>query len=366
MNKDIAKIDHTLYMAAMALALGGLIMIYSGSSALAYQNYNDGAYFFKRQLIWLAMGTVLGVMFYRMEIEKMKKYITPLLMGSIVLLLATHIHGLGHRVGGAARWLKLGPFSFQPFEAVKLFYVLYCAYILSGEKMDINAKLIKVTFVTGVIGAGLIWQRDLGGAAIIMAIFLAMVLIAGVDLKYFLIFIPIIVFGIIYFIKVEPYRLKRWFTYLNPWQDPLGAGWQTIQSLIAIGSGGQLGVGIFESQQKFYYLPTPHTDFVFSIIGEELGLWGALLVLVAFFFILQRGFYIALNAREHFLKYLSAGLTLMIIVQALVNIYVATGLLPPKGTTLPFLSFGGSSLIANVIAIGILLSISKRVSGART
>jgi cell division protein FtsW len=198
-----------------------------------------------------------------------------------------------------------------------------------------------------------------------MAIFLAMVLIAGVDLKYFLVFIPVIALGIVYFIKVEPYRLKRWFTYLDPWQDALGAGWQTIQSLIAIGSGGPLGVGIFESQQKYYYLPTPHTDFIFSIIGEELGLWGGLLVLAAFFIILQRGFYIALNAKTHFLKYLASGLTLMIIVQALVNIYVATGLLPPKGTTLPFLSFGGSSLIANVIAVAILLSISRNLSGAK-
>ncbi len=365
MNRDFEKTDHTLFKAAMALTLGGLIMIYSGSSVLAYEGYGDGSYFFKRQFIWLILGLVAGFAFYKIEPENMKKYITPVLFASIALLFAVHIGGLGHKAGGATRWLRLGPFVFQPYEAVKLLYVFYLAHVFASDKINMGQKITRAGIVTAVIGAALIGQRDLGGAAIIMAIFLSMLLVAGVDLKYFLFFIPVMAGGLVYFIKAEPYRLKRIFTYLNPWQDPLGAGWQTIQSLIAIGSGGPLGVGVFESQQKFYYLPMPHTDYIFSIIGEELGLWGGLLVIIGFFFILQRGVYIALHTTDLFLKYLAAGATFMIVIQALVNVYVATGMLPPKGTTLPFLSFGGSSLIANMIAVAILLSISKRLRGSR-
>jgi cell division protein FtsW len=305
------------------------------------------------------------VFFYRTETEKIKQYITPLLIGSVVLLFAVHFPGLGRKVGGAVRWIKLGPVSFQPFEAVKLFYVLYLAFVFGSEKLDSKIKLTRAVIATAVIGAGLIWQRDLGGAAIIGLLFLGMIIVAGFDLKYLLFFVPVLLAGLAYFIKVEPYRLKRVFTFLDPWSDPLGAGWQTIQSLIAIGSGGPLGVGLFESQQKFYYLPTPHTDYIFAIIGEELGLWGAVLVVVAFFFILQRGFYIALHVNELFLKYLAAGATMMVVIQALANMYVATGMMPPKGTTLPFLSFGGSSLIVNIVAVAILLAVSKRLRGSR-
>jgi cell division protein FtsW len=364
-NKELSKVDNPLFISAVLLTLGGLIMIYSGSSVLAYESYSDGAFFFKRQFMWLVLGLAAGIFFYRTEPEKIKQFITPLLIGSIILLFAVHFPGLGRRVGGAIRWIKIGPFSFQPFEAVKLFYILYLAFVFASDKLDSKIKLTRAVIVTAVIGAGLIWQRDLGGAAIIALLFLGMIVVGGFDLKYLLFFVPVLFAGLVYFIKVEPYRLKRILTFLDPWQDPLGAGWQTIQSLIAIGSGGPLGVGIFESQQKFYYLPTPHTDYIFAIIGEELGLWGALLVIVGFFFILQRGLYIALHVNEVFLKYTAAGATMMIVMQALANVYVATGLMPPKGTTLPFLSFGGSSLIVNIAAVALLLSISKRLRGGR-
>jgi cell division protein FtsW len=365
MNKDLAKVDNPLFVAAMALTLGGLIMIYSGSSVLAYQNYGDGSYFFKRQLLWLIIALVLGVAAFKLPLDMVREHINKFLIAAIVLLFAVHLPGLGHRVAGGLRWIRIGPFSFQPFEAAKLAYVIYLAKVFAAEKAAMKAKIARVCFITALIGGALIWQRDLGGAAIIMAVFLCMLLVAGVDLRYFLVFVPVIVLGVIYFIKVEPYRIIRILAYLNPWKDPLGAGWQTTQSLIAIGSGGPLGVGIFESQQKYNYLPTPHTDYIFAIIGEELGLWGGLLVLVGFFFILQRGTYVALHTNDLFPKYLAAGLTLMIILQALANICVATGIMPPKGTTLPFLSFGGTSLMVNIMAVGILLSISRRLPGSR-
>lgn len=365
MNRELAKIDNPLFISAVTLTLAGLLMIYSGSSVLAYESYGDGAYFFKRQIMWLLLGLAAGVFFYRADTDKLKKYIVPFLIISVAMVFAVHFPGLGRKAGGAVRWLKVGPFSFQPFEAVKLFYILYLAYIFASEKLAQEVKVTRAIIATVIIGAGLIWQRDLGGAAIISVLFLGMFIVGGLDLRMLLVLVPGIAGGVIYFIMAEPYRRERWLIFLDPWKDPLGAGWQVIQSLTAIGSGGPLGVGIFESQQKFYYLPTPHTDYIFSIIGEELGLWGGLLVLVAFFFILQRGIYIALHSNDLFTKYTAAGMTLMITVQALANIYVATGMMPAKGTTLPFLSAGGSSLIVNVIAVAILLSISKRLKGGR-
>jgi cell division protein FtsW len=226
-------------------------------------------------------------------------------------------------------------------------------------------KYFVATIITFIIIAGLIKQKDLGGAVIISMLFLSMSFIAGVKIIYFIILFLTGVFTTAYFIVIEPYRLKRLFMFLNPWQDYYGAGWQIIQSLIAIGSGGLLGNGLFQSQQKFYYLPATHTDYIFSIIGEELGVWGCILILVGFYFILQRGIYISYIAKDKFLKYLSAGLTLMIIIQALINIFVVTGMLPPKGTTLPFFSFGGTALISNIIAVSIILSISKEINGSR-
>jgi len=360
-NSKISKADGPLLVSAFALTLGGLIMIYSGSSVIAYGEFADSAYYFKKQLIWATAGLIAGLYIYVYGADKIRRFIPALLAAALFLMFAVHFPGLGRRAGGAVRWLKAGPVTFQPFEFLKLCYVLYLALIFSSEKLPDSVKLTRGMIITAISLAALVWQKDLGGAVIIAVLFLFMLVVAGFNLKYLLMFIPVMAAGFVYFIKAEPYRVKRIFTFLDPWQDPLGAGWQTIQSLIAIGSGGIFGVGFFESQQKFYYLPTPHTDYIFSIIGEELGLWGSLLVLIGFFFILQRGIFIALNTRDTFLKYAAAGATFMIVVQALANMYVATGLMPPKGTTLPFMSAGGSSLIVNIAAIAILLSISRRM-----
>jgi len=358
------NIDNVLFITSLVFILAGLIMIYSSSAVMAIENYKDSAYFFKRQLLWLFIGVILGLLFFKLNKEKLKKIIFPLIVFGILMLFAVHIPGFGRKANGAIRWLKIGPLpAFQPYEIVKLLYVIYLAYLFSKSNQTVNSKIIMSTIITLLIIVALIKQRDLGGAVIISILFLCMAFVLGVNLFYFFI---LFIFGIastIYFILIEPYRLKRLLIILNPWQDYYGSGWQIIQSLIAIGSGGLFGNGLFQSQQKFYYLPEVHTDYIFSIIGEELGTFGCILILIGFYFILQRGVFISISVKDAFLKYLAAGLTFMIIVQAIINIFVVTGILPPKGTTLPFISFGGSALITNIIAVGILLSISRDLHG---
>lgn len=360
------NIDNILFITTIIFILTGLIMIYSSSTVLAIGAYEDGAYFFKRQLLSFIIGCAIGYIFYKINKEDLKKLIIPLLILSILMLFAVHVQDFGRKAYGATRWLKIGPLpSFQPFEIAKLFYILYLAYLFSRDNMPPIRKLFIATIITLIIVAGLIKQKDLGGAVIISMLFLSMTFVAGVKIIYFIILFLAGISATTYFIIIEPYRMKRLFMFLNPWQDYYGAGWQIIQSLIAIGSGGFLGNGLFQSQQKFYYLPATHTDYIFSIIGEELGTWGCILILVGFYFILQRGIYISVTVKDNFLKYLAVGLTFMIVIQALTNIFVAIGMLPPKGTTLPFISFGGTSLISNIIAIAIILSISREVNGGR-
>ncbi|HDQ25703.1 MAG TPA: putative lipid II flippase FtsW [bacterium] len=365
MNKSFEKIDFTLFTAVFAAVLLGLLTVYSSSAVFAYEEFGDGAHYFKRQIMWALLGAVGAVFLFKLGPEKMRRYALPMLVMSVILLFAVHVPGFGRKAGGAVRWLKMGPFSFQPFEFVKFFYVFYLAAVLSADKQGIIKKGGQIILMTLLVSVGLILQRDFGGMAIITMLLLVMLFVSG---------IPIYVFGglaaaaagvFAFLIKIEPYRLKRVLSFLNPWDDYYGAGWQTIQSLIAIGSGGPLGVGFTQSQQKFYYLPAPHTDYIYSIIGEEWGLIGALAVLAVFYVILQRGVYIALHTEDRFLKFTAYGMTFMIVVQALINMFVAAGLLPPKGTTLPFLSSGGSSLIVNLAAIALLLSISRKLKGDR-
>lgn len=360
------NIDNILFITTIIFILTGLIMIYSSSTVFAIDAFKDGSYFFKRQLLWLIIGCTIGYIFYKIDKEDLKKLIIPLLILSVLMLFAVHVPGFGRKANGATRWLKIGPLpSFQPFEIVKLFYILYLAYLFSKDNISTIRKHFIATIITLIIIVGLIKQKDLGGAVIISMLFLSMAFVSGVKIIYFIILFLMGVFATAYFIMIEPYRLKRLFIFLNPWQDYYGAGWQIIQSLIAIGSGGLFGNGLFQSQQKFYYLPATHTDYIFSIIGEELGTWGCILILVGFYFILQRGIYISITVRDNFLKYLAVGLTFMIIIQAMINIFVVIGMLPPKGTTLPFISFGGTALMSNIIAIAIILSISREVSGGK-
>ena len=262
-----------------------------------------------------------------------------------------------------SRWFNLGPLSFQPFELVKIFYVIYLAEIFSTESFTVLKRFIRTAMVTGIIILGLIFQKDLGAVMIIVSIYLAILIIVGSYGKMLIGLLPVLVMLVVALIKFEPFRLKRFMAFLDPWKDPLGSGYQSIQSFIAVGSGGIFGVGFSNSQQKFLFLPTPHTDYIFSVVAEELGLIGSVILLSGFFMVLSRGVFIAINVQDKFNKFLALGLTLIIITQVCMNVAVSIGLMPTKGTTLPFISYGGSSLMVACVAMGMLLSVSKLAYG---
>ncbi|MCE5301358.1 MAG: putative lipid II flippase FtsW [Spirochaetia bacterium] len=364
-TKTFDRADYLLFLNCLVMTLFGFLMIYSASSVLAYDEHGDGAFYFKRQVVWAMLGTAAGWALYKLDSGAMKKWVLPALVISIVLMYAVHIPGLGHRVNGATRWLRLGSLSFQPAEMTKLFYVIYVAKVFADDGLPWTKKMIRTGSITAIVWAGLIFQKDLGGAVIVALIYMGLLIIAGLPL-----WIPAMLFvagiaGVAFLIKFESYRMRRLLAFLNPWADPQGAGWQIIQSLTAVGSGGLFGLGYTNSRQKFLYLPEPHTDYIFSIIAEEWGMLGALFVIAMVAVILWRGMFIAINSRDNFNKLMASGLTLMLVIQAFINIGVSLGVLPSKGTTLPFISAGGSSLLVSCCALGLLLASSRLAYGGR-
>ncbi len=359
-----AHIDSVLLYDVVALTCIGFLMIWSAGSVYSIQNYHDSLYLVKKQVMWMALSVAAAFWFFKMDRARLEKMIWPGLIIAIVLLFAVHIPGLSHKVGGAKRWLQLGPLSFQPFEMVKVFYVLYMASLFSNETFEKTRKVFRGTMVTGIVCLGLILQKDLGGTVIIGLLYFAFMIMGGVSLVFLGGLLGMAVAGVGVLVKAEPYRMARMLSFMDPWKDPLGVGYQVVQSLIAVGSGGPLGVGFSNSQQKFLYLPALHTDYIFAIIGEELGLWGTTLVLALFITLLVRGAFIAINVKDNFLKYMAAGLTFMITVQASMNMAVALGLMPSKGTTLPFISSGGTALLFTSVAVALLLSASKAAYGS--
>ncbi|MEI7542051.1 MAG: putative lipid II flippase FtsW [bacterium] len=357
------RMDYTLLITCVGLTLFGILMVYSASPVAAYGKYGDSAFFVKKQIVWAVLALIAGFVFYKRKTVDIKKMMMPGLVTSIILLFAVHIPHLGHKVGGATRWFNLGPLSFQPFELVKIFYVIYLAEIFSTESFTVLKRFIRTAMVTGIIILGLIFQKDLGAVMIIVSIYLAILIIVGSYGKMLIGLLPVLVMLVVALIKFEPFRLKRFMAFLDPWKDPLGSGYQSIQSFIAVGSGGIFGVGFSNSQQKFLFLPTPHTDYIFSVVAEELGLIGSVILLSGFFMVLSRGVFIAINVQDKFNKFLALGLTLIIITQVCMNVAVSIGLMPTKGTTLPFISYGGSSLMVACVAMGMLLSVSKLAYG---
>lgn len=364
MNREIDKIDHVLFGAFVILTFFGFAMVWSASQVVAIERYDDSAYYFKRQMLWGVIAFACAFALYRADEALLDRLIIPVFTVSVVLLFVVHIPGLGVKISGATRWLKLGPLpAVQPFEFAKVMFVLFAAKVASDAALTSFSKFLRLTIVTAIVGAGLVLQRDFGGTMIIAALYLVFIMLSGVPGYMFAFLVPVIGVAAAVLVKAEPYRMKRIFAFLDPWADYFASGWQTIQSLIAIGTGGIFGVGFAQSQQKFFYLPTPHTDYIFSIIGEEWGLLGAGLVLVLFGVILWRGMFIALHVNNKFHKALAAGMTVMLLTQALVHMGVTTGMLPAKGTTLPFISSGGSALVSAFVAAALLLMISKRVGG---
>jgi cell division protein FtsW len=297
---------------------------------------------------------------YNVRPSFLKKIAVPLLIVSFVLLILVFLPVIGVHAGGAKRWIRLWPSTFQPSEFVKLSMVIFLARYLSSPDYITGSFTSFIKPISIMIGfqAIMLMQPDFGSAMSLAFLTLAMLFLSGIRLRY-LFSLSLLAMPVLYTLIMEPYRLRRVTSFLDPWKDPQGSGFQLVQSFIAFGSGGITGVGIGGSKQKLSYLPESHTDFIFSIIGEEFGFIGVSIIIALFLLIFIRGISIANKTKDRFAYYLAVGLSLMISLQALINFAVATGLVPTKGLPLPFISYGGSSLLVNLAAIGILLNISR-------
>lgn len=354
-------VDTTLLLLTVALTCIGVVMVYSSSSIMAAQRFNDGFYFLKRQLAstLIGFGLMAGATYF--NYQNWRKLAVLTLLGSIVLLAMLFIPGLGVRVGGALRWLRFPGLTLQPAELVKLGLVLYLAHSLTRKKEKVRSLTkgyLPYMIVLAVLLGLLLKQPDLGSAMIIAGVALSMLIVAGVR-WYYIATTVLASLPVLYFLIMQvDYRRRRIMAFLDPWEDPFDTGFQIIQSLVAFGKGGVLGQGLGIGEQKLFYLPEAHTDFIFAVIGEELGLIGVLVVAALFLLLVLCGIRIALQCREPFGRNLAFGLSLLLGLEAFVNLAVCMGLLPTKGLALPFISFGGTSLVVCLIAVGILLNIS--------
>jgi cell division protein FtsW len=294
----------------------------------------------------------------------LKQLAYPILILSIFSLIAVLIPGVGHRAGGAVRWLKIQSLSFQPSEFAKLGLVIFLAYFLAKKEVKIQSfsfGFLPTLLLSGLVIVLVIKEPDLGSALFLTAMVFLLLFISGARVSYIIGAFTLATTVVYYFLTQVEYVSKRWLSFLQHWEAPARAHFQINQSYLSFGSGGLFGLGLGEGRQKLFFLPAPHTDFIFSIIGEELGLVGAMVVVLLFFILMLRGFQIGLSLQDRFGIYLALGITLMISLQAIVNMGVVLGLLPTKGLVLPFISYGGSSLVANLMGVGILLHLSSHM-----
>jgi cell division protein FtsW len=364
------QFDLGLLVAAGALASLGVIMVASSSIAIADGQHVGPFYYVTRHVVFLALGIGLGAAVARIELDWFERNAFVLLLLAIILLLLVFVPGLGLRINGARRWIRLGIAGFQSVEAVKLMFVVYLASYLVRHRENVHARLlsvIKPLCVAAILVVLLLMQPDFGSAALIIATSIGMVWLGGARLRnLFYLAIPVMP-AIAWAAMTSDYRVKRLTSFLNPWEHPFDQGFQLTQALIAIGRGEWLGVGLGGSVQKLFYLPEAHTDFILAVIAEELGFFGILLVLVLFAALVGRALMLGLRAVErgqYFAGYCAFGIGLMIGLQTLVSIGVNLGVLPTKGLTLPLISSGGSSVLMTCAAIGLLLRISFEVSRA--
>jgi len=358
--------DRILLMTVMLLLAVGVVMVYSSSSAVALTTYNDSSYFMRRQIMWAIIGLLCMMAAMRVDHGKLadKRVVLLLLAVTFVLLAAAFVPGIGRTVNGARRWIRAGGLTFQPAELMKFTLVVYMSSYLSTKQEFIGSfksGLAPAFVVCGVFLGMTLLQPDFGTVMVMAAVMFCMLLAGGASFAHLggivLASLPFVYFAVMH----KAYRLKRITSFLNPWDDPQGAGHQIIQSFLAFGSGGVFGRGLGEGRQKFLFLPERHSDFIYAVIGEELGLIGAAVVLLLFGVILWRGVRIALHA-DGFSKMLALGLTVLICAQALINMAVVTGLMPTKGIALPLVSYGGSALVVTLASVGVLLNISKEAS----
>ncbi|HBB41605.1 MAG: putative lipid II flippase FtsW [Nitrospirae bacterium CG18_big_fil_WC_8_21_14_2_50_70_55] len=359
------NLDRPLFFTFAGLLLFGLGSLYSASSTEAVKLTGDPYHFVVHQLLWAVIGIGVAALVVRVDVHRWEAAALPLFFLCLILLVLVLIPGVGVEVNAAQRWLQVGSFRFQPAEAAKVAMVLLLARTLSRDPARLErfgGGLAPQLGLTAVMVVLVLMERDLGNAVVIALVTLVMLFLGGARLRHLgAIVLACCPLGVLA-IAAEPYRIRRVFTYLHPWDDPAGGGWQITQSLMAIGSGGLFGTGVGAGVQKRVFLPAPHTDFIFSVVGEEVGLMGTLLLVSLFLLLVWRGVHIALRAPTPFAQLLAAGTTTMITVQALLNMMVCTGMVPTKGLTLPFFSAGGSALVVDLVAAGFLLATSRWVA----
>lgn len=358
----LADYDLVLLLMVVALTSFGIVMVYSASSVMAAKNFHDGAYFLKRQGLFALVGFTMAAVAMRVDYHHWRKLAVPILLVSLALLVLVLIPGIGGRVKGASRWIRLPGFNLQPSEFAKIALIFYMAYSL--EKKSDKIKSLSYGFlpymvVLTVMLLLILKQPDLGAALTLAAVTVLMLFAAGTRLVFLLGTVMMAAPIVAYLVFHSAYRLRRIKAFMNPEQDPTGIGWQIIQSKYAFGAGGLFGQGLGEGKQKLFYLPEAHTDFIMSVVGEELGFIGVVVIIGMFLILVQRAMRIAMAARDPFGRFLALGIAVLFAIEASVNMGVVTGLLPTKGLALPFLSYGGSSLLISLLAVGILLNISS-------
>jgi len=354
------KINKKLLLSVIILSLFGLLMIYSSSSIWASYKFNDPYKYLKTQSLFLLISYIIINIVSKIPYQIYKKYSNPILLSCIVLLILVLIPGIGTIRNGSRSWFGIGSFGIQPSEFAKLGLIIFTSKYLSNNKIkDIKTSVLPILLVVFIIFALIMLQPDFGTGVIIVISIISLLFISGVNMNFFIKMGIIGLIGIITLVIIAPYRMQRITSFLNPWSDPLGSGFQIIQSLYAIGPSGLLGTGLGNSIQKHFYLPEPQTDFIFSIISEELGFLGVIIISTLFIIIIHQGFKISIKQEDNFSKYLSFGITFSIAFQTILNLMVVVGLIPVTGVTLPFLSYGGSSLLVSMTEIGILLNISR-------
>ncbi len=354
--------DFLLMASVMGLLAIGIVMVYSASAVLAEYQYGDSFYFVKRQLLFAVLGIISMYTLMNIDYWIWRRWAGGLLAGCFLLLVVVLIPGVGLVRGGAQSWLGVGAFSIQPAEFVKLAMILFLAHVMASHPERIPSfwrGMLPVLFLSGSAFALIMMQPDLGTGAVLMATTMVMLYAAGSRMLHLGGLAVLGLVALAALIAAAPYRMQRIVAFLDPWQDPQGAGYQLLQSLYAIGPGGLMGLGLGKSIQKFGYLPEPQTDFIFSILAEELGFMGGGFVLVLFAVLAWRGIRVAMYAPDFYGSLVAIGIISMIMIQVVINIGVVTGLLPVTGITLPFLSYGGSSLTIVLTAVGMLLNISR-------
>lgn len=347
--------DLPLLLVVVVLCIFGLLMVYDGSVVQSFQDYGDSYFFARQQLIWLGLGSVIAFILTNFNYQRLKILSPFFLAGSFVMLLAVFLPGIGVDVSGASRWLMFGPVTIQPAEAIKLTGIIWLSAVLEkGPNLKLLLGLILlVGFITGFL------QKDLGSTIIFVLSAASLFLISGGSLLKLAGTVILATFAGFILIITSQYRRNRFAAFFNPFSDPQGFTYHISQILIALGSGGLFGLGLGQSRQKFY-IPEVTTDSIFAIVGEELGFVGGLVLILLFGFLIIRGFRIAQNASDQFGKLLAVGLTSWLGVQSIINLSAMVALLPLTGVPLPFISYGGSALLANLSAVGILLNISKK------